>query len=183
MKRRIRERYFCRGLDKDIEKFIDSCDGCKLMAVSLPSEPLKRTDLPDQVWQKIAIDFNGPVPSGEKLLVVVNYYSRYVEVKVMETTEAGSVIRELEEVFSRLGYPEEIISDNGPPFQSEEFDNWCTANGIWPSHSLRYCPWMNEAVEVNNKGLNKVITICVATGSDWRRGMTPYLEAILWHPG
>lgn len=80
MKRRIRERYYWKGLHKDIEEFVNGCDACKLVARSLPPEPLIRSDLPDYAWQKLAIDFLGPAPSGEKLLVLVDYYSRYVEV-------------------------------------------------------------------------------------------------------
>ena len=38
------------------------------------------TELPQGPWQSIAIDFMGPLPSGDYVFEVTDYYSRYVEV-------------------------------------------------------------------------------------------------------
>ena len=51
-----------------------------------PPEPMQRVEPPSGPWQDVAIDVLGPFPSGEKLLVVVDYYSRFFEVVVMRTT-------------------------------------------------------------------------------------------------
>lgn len=177
MKRRIRARYYWRGLDKDIEEFVDRCDGCKLIASSFPAEPLRRTELPERAWQKLALDFMGPAPSGEKIFVVVDYFSRYFEIKYMNKTDAQHVINVLEEIFSRLDWPEELTTDNGPPFKSEEFLRWCSEYGIQAHQSLPYQPRMNGEVEIQNKILARVITISINTGQNWKKGVRDSLEA------
>lgn len=168
MKRRIRDRYYWSGIDKDIEDFVHGCDGCKLVAKSENPEPIIRSRLPEYVWQKLAIDFLGPTPSNEKIMVLVDYFSRYFEYKIMHKTNAEKVIEALEEIFNRCDYPEEITADNGPPFDSIMFKEYCDKRGIRLRHSLPYNPRMNGEVEVQNKAFGKAITIAVNTGKNWR---------------
>ena len=40
-------------------------------------EPMQRTEPPTGPWQDVATDLMGPMPIGENLLVVFDYYSRY----------------------------------------------------------------------------------------------------------
>ena len=42
-----------------------------------PVEPLKMIELSKGPWQKVNVDFVGPFPSGEYVLVVIDNYSRY----------------------------------------------------------------------------------------------------------
>ncbi|XP_055615055.1 uncharacterized protein LOC129761361 [Toxorhynchites rutilus septentrionalis] len=70
-----------------------------------PPEPLQRSQLPSSPWHTIALDFFGPLPEGQHLMIVVDYYSRFLEVCEMETITARDVIRELSIMFSRYGIP------------------------------------------------------------------------------
>ena len=65
----------------------------------------------------------GPVPSGENILVVVDYYSRYYENDVVRTVTSQQTIKSLEAIFARHGLSEVLTSDNGPNFVSEEFQS------------------------------------------------------------
>ena len=58
----------------------------------------------------------GPLPTGESLLVVVDYYSRFYEVAIMCSTAAKRVVDVLTQIFSRYGFPFTLKSDNGPQF-------------------------------------------------------------------
>ena len=49
-----------------------------------PPEPFKQSEMPSGRWQVLHIDFCGPLPSGELLLVVIDRYSRYPEVDVTQ---------------------------------------------------------------------------------------------------
>ena len=53
---------------------------------------IKRVKPPTGPWQDIAIDLMGPPPTGESLLVVVDYYSRFYEVAIMNSTAAKRVV-------------------------------------------------------------------------------------------
>ena len=86
------------------------CHGCQMVTRPIPPEPLKPTPLPDGPWGDLAVDLMGPLPSGHHLLVVVDYYSRYYEVVVVQTNTAGKVIDCLDKVFSRHGLPMSLKS-------------------------------------------------------------------------
>lgn len=177
MKRRLRDKFYWRYMDRDIEAFVKQCDECCLTQRSYPALPLSRSPLPDRVWQKLAIDFLEPAPPGGKLLVVVDYFSRYVEVAHLIKTDASHVIDALTEIFSRLDWPEELTSDNGPPFSSRAFELWAESNGITVRHSLPYMPRMNGEVEVHNKLISKAIAIGLAKGENWKSAMNRVLES------
>ena len=58
------------------------------------------------------------------LLVVVDYYSKWLEIAFRTKTDAGTVIKCLESMFHTHGLPEALRSDNGPPFASREFEGF-----------------------------------------------------------
>ena len=85
------------------------------------------TEMPQGPWQKLRVDFYGPLPSGEYLLVVVGRYSRYPEVEILRSTKASTVIPKQDKIFAFHVIPETLTSDNGPPFYVEEYQRYLTA--------------------------------------------------------
>lgn len=69
------------------------------------------------------MDMIGPLPEtadGHKyILTVVDYGTRYPEAFPLRTTTSSDVVEALVELFSRLGIPEEILTDRGSNFVSE----------------------------------------------------------------
>ena len=62
------------------------------------------------------LDFN-----GQQYMVVVNYYSRYIELVYLADTITHTVTAKLKCMFVRFGIPDLLVSDNGPQFSSKEF--------------------------------------------------------------
>ena len=62
-------------------------------------KPLKMTELPSGSWEHIVVDFKEPLPSGDYLLVVIDEYSRFVEIEITKSTSMKSSIPKLDEVF------------------------------------------------------------------------------------
>ncbi|XP_055604348.1 uncharacterized protein K02A2.6-like [Uranotaenia lowii] len=91
---RLRERVWWPGIDKDARAFVKSCEGCRLVGRPSAPEPMRRRIMPVEPWIDIAIDFLGPLPTGEYLLVAVDYYSRYKEVCVMRRITSEETIKE-----------------------------------------------------------------------------------------
>ena len=63
-------------------------------------------------------------PTGEMVLVVIDADLRYPEVEVVSGSSASVILRALEKIFATHGVPRELKTDNGPPFQSEAFQNF-----------------------------------------------------------
>ena len=84
MKQRLRAKVWFPKLDQQVEKYVKTCKGCMMVSAPPAPEPMKRRELPSAPWQHVAIDFLGPLPSGHSLLVVVDYFSRYIEVEIMK---------------------------------------------------------------------------------------------------
>ena len=51
------------------------------------------------------------------ILTYIEYYSSYPEAVVVSDISAHNIVRVLHAIFSRLGYPEEIVSDNSSIFE------------------------------------------------------------------
>ena len=80
------------GLESDVKKYCSRFHGCQLVAKPESPEPLRPTTLPEGPWQDVALDFLGPMPTGESILVVVDYYSRYYEIAIMRSTTREKTI-------------------------------------------------------------------------------------------
>ena len=164
-------------MDQQLKKFVKLCKGCTLVSAPSSPEPMVRRELPEQPWIDVAADFLGPLPEGQHLLVVIDYYSRYMEVcEMMEITTADT-IKELAIVFSRYGFPMTIRVDNGPQFSEkcEEFQDFCKSNGIKVVNTIPYWPAMNGEVERQNRSILKRLRIAQELGKDWRLVLRQYL--------
>ena len=67
---------------------------------------------------------------GEPFLLVVDYYSRYVEVAKLTNTTSPSVIVHLKSMFARHGIPDYLVSDNGPQFAANTFAEFTEEYGF-----------------------------------------------------
>ena len=65
-------------MDHDTKKRCAECYGCQMVTKNVPPPPLKSTPLLNQRGEEVAVDLMGPLPSGEHLLVLVDYYSRWM---------------------------------------------------------------------------------------------------------
>lgn len=175
MKRRLRSKVWWPKIDAQTEKFVQKCYGCTLVAAQPLPEPLRRTVLPSEPWQNLAIDFLGPLPSGHYLLVVVDYFSRYMEIDIMKKIDSAETIKRLRKTFSRFGLPSSITADNGRQFISDEFKKYCDINNIKLITTIPYWPQQNGEVERQNRSILKRLIISQNTGEDWTEDLQDFL--------
>ena len=121
--------------------------------------------MPDYPWQKIAVDLTGPFPNGEYLQVTTREASRYPEVEVIKSTAAKEVKPALEKLFAAHGVPEEIKSDNGPPFNGAEFDQF--SEGKWFIHRQVTPLWPESNGQAKNLVKTKSSITSHLDGKDW----------------
>lgn len=175
MKARLRSKIWWPKMDQHIEQFVKQCKGCTLVSAPAPPEPMKRTELPSHPWQHIAIDFLGPLPSGHNLFVIVDYYSRFIEVEIMTKIDSAKAIAKLKNIFARFGFPISITADNGRQFISEEFKQYCETNNIKLNNTIPYWPQQNGEVERQNRSILKRLKISQEQKRDWTDDLNQYL--------
>ena len=147
------------GIDKAVENMVKSCHMCQSVCARPHCEPLKMSQLPNGPWQQVLCDFKGPLPNGEYLLVMIDNFSHFPIVNIVSTTSANGVIPVLDHVMSELGIVKVLQTDNGPPFQSEAFQNFAENLGFHHCHVTPLWPAANGLVENFMKRLGKVIKI------------------------
>lgn len=174
MRRNLREKVWWPCMDRDVVDRIQVCAGCIAVSNQMPPEPMHRKEMPDRAWQEIAIDFFSAKECAT-FLVVVDYYSRFLQVVEMKGTTASKTIEALEELFMTHTYPETIRSDNGPPFSSEEFATFCIGKNIRLIRTIPYWPQMNGLVERTNQGILRALRIAKATHQDWRKAVREHV--------
>lgn len=94
------------------------CEVCSQYS-SYRTEPLLTTPLPARPWQRVAADLFQWGRSH--YLVVVDYFSRYIEVANLPTLTTATTVERLKVIFARFGIPEVLVTDNGPQLASAEF--------------------------------------------------------------
>lgn len=176
MKTRLRDRCWWPGIDAAAVEMCKSCEGCRLVQLPDPPEPMKRRPLPEKAWVDIAIDFLGPMPNGEYILVVIDYFSRYMEIAIMTKITAENTIKSLKKIFRTWGPPRTITLDNAKQFVSTELREYCKSIGVHLNHTTPYWPSANGEVERQNRSLLKRMKIANALYSDWKAELDQYLE-------
>ena len=176
-KQRLRTKVWWPNMDKDVEKHCRACYGCQLVSRADPPEPIRSTPLPPGPWQDVAVDIMGPLPSGDSILVVVDYFSRFYEIAILRSTTTEKVINSLERIWSRHGYPVTIKSDNGPQFIASEFIEYCKSVNIKPVKVTARWAQANGEVERQNRSLLKRLKIAQAEKKPWKDELQTYLLA------
>ena len=106
-----------------------------------------------QPWERINIDFKGPLPSQGKnryILTVVDEYSRYPFAFPCSNTESSTVIKCFIQLFSLFGMPAYVHSDRGSSLISDELRTFLRSYGIASSNTTPYNPQGNGQCERYN---------------------------------
>ena len=177
MKRKIRETYWWPGQDTSVEHHVKHCVGCQRSDKSLAPSPVPTNSIPvpDTPWKKLAIDICGPfliAPQSSKFIVVLmDYHSKFPEVLLTGSVTSSKIIKWLDEIFSRYGAPDSMISDNGPQFTSQEFTNFLMSYNVLHLRTAVYNPQGNGCVERFNRHLKTGIQAFHAQGVEWSAGV------------
>ena len=154
---KTKQKVWFPNIDREVEVLLSSCLACQANGPNTKPDPLTMSSLPPEQWHTVHIDFCGPFPSGEYLLVVIDAYSRFPEVDIVHSTKATTIISKLEHIFATHGVPAVIKSDNGPPFRSHEFHSYVTEIGVKHQKITPLWPQANSEAENFIKPLTKSI--------------------------
>ena len=80
-------------------------------------------------------------------LIIVDHYSRFIEILKLDRTMAEAVIQGCKNIFSRHGIPEEVVTDNGSQFDSNAFRRFSKEYQFHHITSSPYYPRSNGEAE------------------------------------
>ncbi|XP_077523337.1 uncharacterized protein LOC144134255 [Amblyomma americanum] len=132
-------------LDKDIEETVRNCQVCQSTRPAKSAGPLQPWRYPTKIWERIHADY--AVKDSVNLLVVVDAYSKWIEVFGMTSTTTARTLEKLDTLFAAYGYPEEVVTDNGPQFTSDEFEQFMRHRDIKHTRTPPYHAASNGAAE------------------------------------
>ena len=117
------------------------CNTCQQLQPNPTSASLHSWSWPNTPWHRVHIDFTKL--DGVDFLILVDAHSKLMEaIHMSHSTTARSIIQALRKMFATHGVPAELVSDNEPPFMSEEFATFMKQNGdmayLEPTFSSSY---------------------------------------------
>ena len=95
-----------------------------------------------------------PSSKGKKhCLVVVDAFSRFIQVYAVKSTPASDTIKALEKIITSIGIPKKLVYGRGTAFMNHDFAHWLKEMRITHGPRTTYSPWTNGNVEIQNKHL------------------------------
>ncbi|XP_058032676.1 uncharacterized protein K02A2.6-like [Ahaetulla prasina] len=108
-------------MDMEISDRVGKCQACQESRPLPPTAPIREWEKPQGPWSRIHIDFAGPF-HGQTFLIVVDAFSKWLEIILMKSMTAEAVISVLKHLFVTHGLPDTLVSDNGPQFTATLFE-------------------------------------------------------------
>ena len=174
MKMVARSYIWWPGLDQAIEDLVKSCVSCQSVKHAPSVAPLQPWIWPNQPWKRVHLDFAGPF-QGAMFLLAVDAHSKWPEVHIMKDTTTTKTIDVLRNIFSSYGIPEQLVTDNGPQFISDDFAMFVRMNGIKHIRCAPYHPATNGLVERFVQSLKAALKASLNSGLPLHRRVLNFL--------
>jgi Integrase zinc binding domain/Integrase core domain len=178
---KISQHYYWKGMKKDIEEYIKSCDRCQRRGNKGGEEFLNPIEV-GKAFDKIGIDFVGPLKRSNKgnkyILVITDYLTKWPEAKALREATAEKVAEVLyKEIICRHGCPKIIQSDRGTHFNNKLIKQLCDKFRIKQQLSSPYHPQSNGLVERFNRTLCEALAKTLENEKQWDEYIDPVLFA------
>ncbi|KAG7557031.1 Reverse transcriptase domain [Arabidopsis suecica] len=151
--------YFWPTMISDCIDYAKRCKKCQMHAplIHQPSEILSSISAP-YPFMRWSMDIVGPMHRSTRgvqyLLVLTDYFSKWIEAEAEAYISIQDSVVKIflwKHIICRYGVPYEIVTDNGPQFISNDFEDFCSAWGIKLSYSTPRYPQGNGQAEASNK--------------------------------
>lgn len=145
------------NIDVQISNYVKACKICQQ---TQNNEPQQHQSWPhaNRRMQRVHIDF--AQFKNKYYLIIIDSYSRWLDVKLVDSTEFASTKHALLEFFAEHGLCETLVTDGGPPFNSQNFTYFCKKRQINHLKSPPHHPCANglaeKGVQIFKKFIKKI---------------------------
>ena len=162
MKALARSVIWYPGMDSDIESLVLNCKQCQSIRTK-PAKANVQWPLPSRPWGRIHIDHF--FFENQTCLLIIDAFSKYVEVECVKSTSVSETIDALSVVFARHGLPDVLVSDNASCFTAFEFKGFLSRNGVKHMTPPPYSPASNGQAERGVRMVKDALKKCSFKGS------------------
>ena len=169
---RLKKSYYWNNMVNDIKRIIGKCEKCQLNKSQPYPEPTE--DKPTEVegpFTHLGLDIIGPLSktrnNNQYIIVVVDYFTKWVEAEPTENVTSQDVIKFLINVFARHGVPQIITTDNGTQFTSDMTKIFLDLYDVYVKFITPYHPESNGLVENRNKEIGKLLRLLGQQHKEW----------------
>ena len=181
---RVLSEFYWPGVQADTKRFCRSCDICQrtLPKGRVGKVPLGKMPLIEIPFKRVAVDLIGPLqPATDRgnryILTLVDYATRFPEAIALPGIETERVAEALLDIFCRVGFPQEMITDMGAQFTSALMAEVSRLISLKQLTTTPYHPMCNGLVERFNGTLKQMLKrMCANNPKDWDK----YLNAMLF---
>ena len=168
---KARDSVFWPGISNDIRETVEKCGICQ--ASSKAAKPIGNvSDVPPHAWHTLGTDLFYWNKIG--YLVIRDYFSKYLIIRRLPNSSSHAVIKELGLVFTELGRPFVLRSDNGPCYSSREFHNFLSFYQVDHITSSPHHPQSNGFAEALVGIAKKLMEKSLKEGKPWNYGLLQY---------
>ena len=155
---KIKKRFWWYDMNKDIKKYVETCDTCQRRGKPRVREELHPILTFICPLDQIGIDLVGPLPLFYKdnryIAVATEYLTKWPEARPIPDARAVTVANFIfEDIVCHYGCPKTILSDQGTHFVNDIVNNLCVHLGIKHNLSSVYHPQTNGLTERYNRTL------------------------------
>jgi transposase InsO family protein len=169
-------------LRQHVKKFVASCPLCqKISAIKLSIHASPFTTSRYTPMECLNIDYVGPFPDGGYILVLIDCFTRWIELFAVDAATGTSSAWCLLQHFGRFGAPAQLRSDRGSHFVNSVIREFLMMVGTEHCLTLAYSKEENALVERANKEVNRhlrAFTFDSNTLEDWRLSL-PMVQRIM----
>ena len=145
-------------MENEIRHLASQCSTCNDYTTKQQKEPLLSPEVPTRPWAIVAQDL---FTFAEKsYLITVDYYSDLWELDAVSDTSSETIVEHTKAHFARYGIPKKVITDNGPQFRAQLYENFAKQWGFKHVISSPYHSQSNgkaeSAVKIAKAMLKKV---------------------------
>jgi len=178
---RLKRYYYWRNMTVDVKRAIGKCENCKRNRSQ--KYPTPTESYPTRVegpFTHVGLDIVGPLPVTQKgneyIIVLVDYFTKWVEAEAVKSVTSQDVVEFLVKVFSRHGAPEVVTTDNGPQFTSDYTKIFLDLYDVYVKFVSTYHPESNGLTENRNKEIGKYLRLLSSKNKEWDQ----VLPVALW---
>ncbi|CAM5119864.1 unnamed protein product [Eretmochelys imbricata] len=179
---RLKRNFYWPGIQNDVKDYCGSCELCQdsKKPVGPQKVPLCHLPMIQEAFLRVAMDIvvlmQHLTQRGNRyILIVVEFATRYPEAVALTNVEAETVAKTLLTIFSRVGFPKEILSDRGENFMSQLFNELWKLCGVKQLKTAPYHPQASGLVERFNGTLKSMLEkYTKKRGQNWDK-LLPFL--------